>query len=110
MAKRSKKARSEAARRAVSARWARLSAAERKEATAAARSARTETIERVGVCLARASGGAALFHRVKVKLSRKYRVWPVAGDDRSLLLDPTEFTDRYRTVAEYVPSREGSAA
>jgi hypothetical protein len=117
MGKLSKKARSASARLAVKARWSKLSPAERKEATAPARAARAETIERVGVCLSRLTGGAALFHRVKLKLSRKYRVWPVPGDDRSLLLDPTEFTDRYAAVAIYIPegqpgrqnlSREGS--
>lgn len=62
-----------------------------------------ETIERVGICQSKATGAASLFHRLRVKLSRKYRVWPVAGDLRSMDLDPSQFTDRYRTVAEYKP-------
>lgn len=63
----------------------------------------SETIERIGVCKAKASGAAALFHRVRVKLSRKYRVWPVPGDDRSLLLDPMEYLDRYTTIDSKEP-------
>jgi len=44
-----------------------------------------------------------MFHRVKVKLSRKYRVWPVPGDDRYIELDPSEYLDRYITVQQYQP-------
>lgn len=54
-----------------------------------------ETIERIGVCKSIRCCYGTLFHRVKVKLSRKYRVWPIPGDDRSILLDPSEFVDRY---------------
>lgn len=57
-----------------------------------------EIIERIGLAKSRATEGPALFHRVKIKLSRKFRVWPVAGDDRSLLLDPMEFVERYEVV------------
>lgn len=67
-----------------------------------------ETIERIGVCKFKGIEAAALFHRVKVKLSRKYRVWPVLGNDRSILIDPSEFTDRFQIVQQYKP--EGGAA
>lgn len=63
-----------------------------------------ETIERVGVCKSK-NGNAAMFHRVKIKLSRKYRVWPVASDCRSLLLDPVEFSERYSVVQAYEPEK-----
>lgn len=60
-----------------------------------------ETIERIGVCEHKQHKQRTLFHRVKVKLSRKFRVWPVPGDDRSLLMDPTEFVERFRVVQEF---------
>jgi len=63
-----------------------------------------EAIERVGVCRPKGSGATTLFHRVKVKLSRKYRVWPVPGDDRYVELDPSEYMDRYITVTQQQPS------
>lgn len=57
-----------------------------------------ETIERIGVCKSKNMGYPTLFHRVKIKLSRKYRVWPVPGNDTSLLLDPHEYMDKYETL------------
>lgn len=66
-----------------------------------------ETIERIGVCRAKGTKSAAMFHRLKKRLSRKYRVWPVPGDDRSLLLDPSEFVDRYVVIQWYAPPPEG---
>lgn len=63
-----------------------------------------ESIERIGLCQSKLSGAPALFHRLKVKLSRRYLVWPVAGDDRRLDLDPSEYTDRYKTVQSYKPT------
>lgn len=62
-----------------------------------------ETIERIGVCRSKALDLPALFHRVKIKLSRKYRVWPVPGDNRFLLLDPSEYMDKYETVKCFKP-------
>jgi hypothetical protein len=62
-----------------------------------------EIVERIGVCQSKQMGAPALFHRVKIKLSRKYRVWPVAGDDRSELLDPSEFTDKYENELSFKP-------
>jgi len=61
------------------------------------------TVERIGVCRSKGSEATTLFHRVKVKLSRKYRVWPVPGDDRYIELDPSEYLDRYITVQQYQP-------
>ncbi len=58
----------------------------------------TETVERIGICQSKQLGYSALFQRVKIKLSRKYRVWPIKGDCRSLLLDPSEFSERYKTI------------
>ena len=55
--------------------------------------------ERVGVAVSRAMPGmAVLFKRGTVFKSRKYRVWPVPGDDAFLELDPSEFMDKYRTI------------
>jgi hypothetical protein len=63
-----------------------------------------ETIERIGICDSKAGSGPTLFHRLKIKLSRKYRVWPVPGDDRYTDLDPSEFVDRYREVQSFKPA------
>ena len=55
--------------------------------------------ERVGVAVSRAIPGmAVLFKRGTVFKSRKYRVWPVPGDDAFLELDPSEFMAKYRTL------------
>ena len=59
-----------------------------------------EIVERIGVCESKGLGYRTLFHRGKVKLSRKYRVWLVPGDSRSMLLDPSEFMDRYETIVD----------
>lgn len=58
-------------------------------------------VERVGVAVNRSLRFAVLFQRLKVKLSTKYRVWPVPGDDHYLELDPSEWRDRYRVVCEH---------
>ena len=63
-----------------------------------------ETIERIGVCQNKSSGAPGLFHRLRIKMSRKFRVWPMAGDDRSMDLDPVEYSERYATVQEYRPT------
>lgn len=44
-----------------------------------------------------------MFQRLRVKLSRKYRVYPVPGDDRFIDLDPSQFMDRYATVQSFKP-------
>jgi hypothetical protein len=62
-----------------------------------------ETVERIGVCRSKSLRYAALFKRLRVKLSRKYRVWPVAGDDRFIELDPYEFTTKFEIVEAYKP-------
>lgn len=62
--------------------------------------------ERIGVATSKAIPGAAvLFKRGTVFKSRKYRVWPVAGDDRFIELDPSEFMSRYETVTSYEPGK-----
>ena len=65
----------------------------------------TETIERIGVCNSKRTGAPAIFHRLKIKLSRKYRVWPVAGDYRSMDLDPAEYMSRYTTAEAFAPQK-----
>lgn len=67
------------------------------------------TVERIGVGRHRDAGFAVLFHRGRVKLSTKYRVWPVEGDDRFLELDPTAWTEQYEVVQEYKPTEGGDA-
>ena len=57
-----------------------------------------EIIERIGVCRSKILNYSTLFHRVKIKLSRKYRVWPIPGKDISVLLDPSEYMGKYITV------------
>lgn len=63
------------------------------------------TIERIGVGKSKLNGAPVLFHRVRIKLSRKYLVWPVAGDDRHLTLDPSQWMDGYEIVQQYKPER-----
>ncbi len=60
----------------------------------------SETIERIGVCVPKTDAASpALFHRIKVKLSRKYRVFfPL--DYRGTLYDPEEFRERFKVTAE----------
>ena len=58
----------------------------------------TELIERIGICRSKSCGYTTLFRRVKVKLSRKYRVWPMPGVDHSVLMDPSEYVDKYETI------------
>lgn len=65
------------------------------------------TVERVGVCKSKALGYAALFHRGTVKRSTKFRVWPVAGDDHFLELDPSQWRDKYEVVQEYKTNEPG---
>lgn len=63
--------------------------------------------DRVGVAKNKSLGFAVLFKRGRVKLSTKYRVWPVPGDDRFMELDPSEWRDKFMVVAEH-KSKTGS--
>lgn len=56
-------------------------------------------VDRVGVARNKSLGFAVLFHRGRVKLSTKYRVWPVAGDDRFIEMDPSEWREKYTAVS-----------
>jgi hypothetical protein len=58
--------------------------------------------EGAGVCNGRETGVSMLYQRGQVFKSRKYRVWPVAGDDRFVELDPDEFQQRFKTVEFYL--------
>lgn len=69
----------------------------------AAESSTPETIERIGVCEFRMDKTRTLFHRLKIRLSRKYRVWPVPGNHVSQLMDPSEFMRQYRVVESFKP-------
>lgn len=55
---------------------------------------------KVGIASSKRTGAVVLFKRGRVKLSTKYRVWPVAGDDTFLELDPSEWRERYSVVSE----------
>ena len=55
---------------------------------------------KVGIACSRRTGAIVLFKRGRVKLSTKYRVWPVPGDDTFLELDPSEWRERYSVVSE----------
>lgn len=68
-----------------------------------------ETIQRIG--LARnAVLGVVLYHRLVVKQSTKFRVFPVPGDIRSFDLDPTEWAEKYEVVSEHKTTEAGSPA
>ena len=61
-----------------------------------------ETLERVGLAqIKNGSGTTVMFHRLKIKLSRKYRIWWVPGDLRSELMDPSEFTAQFCVLQEH---------
>lgn len=62
-----------------------------------------EIIEKVGVCESKAFGYRAMFHRVKVKLSRFYRVWPFPGDSRSMFFSPDDYMSRFETIEYMTP-------
>lgn len=59
------------------------------------------SVERVGVAKNKALGFLAVFQRCRVKLSTKFRVWPVAGSDRYIELDPSQWRDKYSVIAEH---------
>lgn len=67
----------------------------------------SDTIERVGVAQSKKEKLAVMFQRVRVRLSTKFRVFPVPGDSRSFDLDPTEWSERYRVVKEYKTNASG---
>lgn len=60
-----------------------------------------EKIEKVGVCKSKNCGYSAIFQRVKIHLSRFYRVYPFLGEDKSMLLDPSQYMDKFKTVEYY---------
>lgn len=67
-----------------------------------------EVIEKIGVAKPKTIPVAVLFHRVRVKNSTKFRVWPVLGDYRFIEMDPTVWREKYAVVVEYktdAPSR-----
>lgn len=68
-------------------------------------------VRRVGVCRSKnIPGMAAMFQRVTVKLSTKYRIWPclmVNGDRSFLEIDPSEWRDKWEVVQEYATKDHG---
>lgn len=69
----------------------------------------TETIERIGAARCRADDIPVLFHRVRVKLSRKFRVFRFP-DERGILLDPSEFCEKYEQFESFKPEAGGGGA
>ena len=65
------------------------------------------TVLRVGVATSRATGSAAMYQRLIVKRSTKFRVWPVAGDSRFLEMDPSEWRDKYKVAHEFKTEEPG---
>ncbi len=61
--------------------------------------------EGAGVGQGRETGMAVLYQRGRVFKSRKYRVWPVAGDRRFVEFDPSEFQRKFKTVEFYLFKR-----
>ena len=57
--------------------------------------------DRCGVATNKALGFAVMFKRGRVKLSTKFRVWPVPGDNTFLELDPSEWRAKYTVVTEH---------
>lgn len=80
-----------------------ITEAELANACRAIASATQETIERIGVCECRMDKTRTLFHRLKIRLSRKYRVWPVPGNHLSQLMDPSEFMRKYVVIEAFKP-------
>lgn len=66
-----------------------------------------DVIERVGVAQSRKEKLAVMFQRVRVRLSTKFRVFPVPGDVRSFDIDPSEWTKKYQVVKEYKTDAPG---
>ncbi len=60
-------------------------------------------VQRIGVAISRLTRQSVLFHRGKVLLSRKYRVWVLPGNERFATLDPHQFRERFIVVQEYKP-------
>lgn len=58
-------------------------------------------VQRVGVATTRKHGTTVMFQRLRIHLSRKYRVYWVPGDPRYDEYDPVAFSDKFKTVQEY---------
>lgn len=58
----------------------------------------------IGVCQGKQNGLRFVFHLVKIRDSRFYRVFPVQRDLRFIQLHPSEYLDRYETVQQYRPT------
>lgn len=58
------------------------------------------TVERCGVCRSKALKYTAMYQRVKVKLSTKFRVWPFPGDRTFIELDPSEWRTKFSIAHE----------
>jgi len=63
-------------------------------------------VERCGIAQSRALKYTAVFKRGKLKLSTKFRVWPFAGDDAYIELDPSEWRAKFRVVEEFKTNHE----
>ena len=60
-------------------------------------------VDRIGLCLTRAHGTPGLFHRGKVHLARKFRVWFVPGNDAYCEYDPVEFVRKFKVDTQFTP-------
>lgn len=66
------------------------------------------TVERIGVARNKNLGFAVIFHRGRVKLSTKYRVFNhLCGKEHFAELDPSEWRAKYQLVEEYKTSEPG---
>jgi hypothetical protein len=65
-----------------------------------------EIVQRVGVANNKALGFPVMFQRLLVKNSTKFRVWPVAGDNHYLELDPSEWRAKYTVLEEHITDAE----
>ena len=57
-------------------------------------------VKAVGLCKSKkvVTGTLVMFQEVKIKLSRKYRLYGVPGDDRYLQFDPVEFDNTFKIM------------
>lgn len=60
-------------------------------------------VEKIGVAKSKGMGLVVVFHRVRIHMSRKYRVWWVAGDSRFVDIDPVDFSSRFIVVESIIP-------
>jgi hypothetical protein len=63
--------------------------------------------DRCGVAQNKSLGFAVLFKRGRVKLSTKFRVWPIPGDDSFVEFDPSEWRAKYTVVSEHKTNSGG---